>query len=440
MKQFWDLLGYKRDPLFCSPLGVDANSQSLFVGRDDEIRRLLVAFMRRNNGLIPIGGMPGSGKTTFVNHVQFLLSSGQIGQHVEGVQTANFVPCASPVEINPKHSKSDILKMCLASITSSIVSYYAYLGKKPPKQTNQVFESMSAVASDSLTFGGGVTVFGTGGNLKYGRGKQGKNDFLLNDVSIESKIAEVVAEVRSDISSPGTAIILDNTELLDDGFICDAANMLRDSILNIEGLWCILIGRDGVGGMLSARAPRLRGYQLTSALDVPSLSFDSFSSLVAKRHKTYRTTEDVEFPVPEEVLEFVFRASQGDLRFTLDFLNAALAEYIALFGPAKSFQLEDWIGIAQAKTSQYFEGLATDSPDLAQLVESVLQSERQQLTVSDWKRFESPDIESFDSDLESLVARELLWRRKGAKNQWSYLTKGYFEMERFLRSAGTRGV
>lgn len=392
---YWRALGYSANPLFADPLETNETEQSLFVGRDGELRNFLLAMSRRRGGIISIGGHPGSGKTSLVNRVQWLIETGQAGRYAEEARLGLVLPCLRPVQIDADDSRLTIIKKCRDSLRHALFSW-CKANKRPPTELAQLTTPSNAE----------------------------------EDIAAE---IEGYAGHLAELGLSGAIVAIDNTELLDDDFLVATLDTLRDQLLRISGLWWVVIGREGLSGMIELRNARLRGYTLSIGGDIDGLTVDEFEAIIGQRHMTLRSNADVTFPVPPDIYRLVYSTSRGDLRFSLGFLDSALASYISKLGRAPDFDVTQWLAIAQSRVRELLQSMRVDNPIVFSFVDRMLDVGVDTVCINDHKKFQVEQPEEMKAMLEALCGMQLLWKERGAKYEFNYHPRGILEMERKFR-------
>jgi hypothetical protein len=432
MSAIWESLGYVDSPLFCDPLSLAEESQGMFVGRRDEVVRLLASFARKNYGVVPIGGSPGAGKTTFLNHVQYLMASGQSPRYLEGTQFRDVVPSSSMIELDTTDSPSAVLRKALRCICQSISTYCTSRNKRVPATVANTLAPLSPGRSGGRNIGLGANLAGYGGTLSYGQSVSAQTGFLDDHASLSASLRAVVKQAVEDLELSGIVCVIDNTELVTDEFLSQTMSLLRDSAFSIRGLWWVVVGRPGLAGMLTDRNARLRGY-LTRGIDLGRLPPDDFMRMLRCRENRLAVRDYQQLPISAQIIKFTYATSLGDIRMTLDFLDTAVTDFIGHFGRPPGTGYEEWIGIAQAQVSRALNDLQADRSDLFELVERMLDAAVSTVARGDFRRFDFADADEFETALDELAARGYLWKARGARNEWNYQPKGYLEMERTFR-------
>lgn len=392
---YWNALGYKGSPLFADPLDPRAAEQALFVGRASEIRNFLLAMSRRRGGLISVGGQPGSGKTSLVNRVQWLIETGQAASYANEARIGPVLPCTRAVQLDTGDDRVAIVRKCRDALRHALRTWCE----------------------------------------NGGRSKDALKPVMITTSSEEDMIEEIerVSTFVKELGLSGAIITIDNTELLEDDFLVRTLDLLRDQLLRLDGLWWVIIGREGLSGMIALRNTRLRGYALSIGDDISGLTANEFQSVIEHRHAALRTDASVLFPIPTEIYRLVYSTSRGDLRFTLSFLDSAMASYVSRFGRVPGGETKQWVAIAQSKVTEMLDSMRVDNPLLFAFVDRVLDLGVETLSIGDYKKFLVVEPEEMRLMLEQLAEMQLLWKERGAKYEFNYSPRGILEMDRRFR-------
>lgn len=127
----WHKLGFSENPYDTKPLNVLESDVNLLMGRESEQVEFLTSIESSTDGVFVISGVPGVGKTSFLNIQQYLIENGQgYGDKFLAARTL----CPIQPSDEPKH----IAIRSLQSFTKSIQQFCELNGKKLPKQVEKV--------------------------------------------------------------------------------------------------------------------------------------------------------------------------------------------------------------------------------------------------------------------------------------------------------------
>src|SRR3954466_10768966 len=98
MAGLWDRLGFADNPYFTGPLSISDDSRNLFVGRANELRRLINKWDAKDGVITVVGGNIGTGKTSFVNVCQYLCLRG-LKDFGLAYDPPRLIPCFTKVQL-----------------------------------------------------------------------------------------------------------------------------------------------------------------------------------------------------------------------------------------------------------------------------------------------------------------------------------------------------
>ncbi|GEM_PF-3355827 len=142
----WHKLGFSENPYNTKPLNVQREDVDLLMGRESEQIEFLTTIESSNEGVFVISGVPGVGKTSFLNIQQYLIESGEgFGGKILSARTL----CS----VQPYDEPKDLAIRSLQSFTKSIQQFCDTNGKKLPKQVDKVINWLHQNKPSTFEFG-----------------------------------------------------------------------------------------------------------------------------------------------------------------------------------------------------------------------------------------------------------------------------------------------
>lgn len=304
----WKKLGFSENPYDTKPLTVNQNDIDLLMGRESEQVEFLTTIESSNEGVFVISGVPGVGKTSFLNIQQYLIESGQgYGNTILGARTL----CSVQPSDEPKH----LAIRCLQSYTKSIQQYCEEKKKNLPKQVEKTINWL--YQNKPSTFEFGFQILGNG--INYGKEVHLPN---LNEATFEtlSELLKTIAlEVKTELNFGGSFIVIDNVENLHEDDLSDLLVSFRDTLFTIEGVWWILIGQSGLSSLIQSTNPKV--YQrLSGGMELKPITVDNLIKAVNKRVEKFHSESKIgSSPISEEVYLKLFKCSNGEIRFVFKY-------------------------------------------------------------------------------------------------------------------------
>ena len=145
--KMWKNLGFRESPYDTKPLTVSKEDVELLMGRNSEQVDFLTAIESDDQGIFVLSGVPGVGKTSFLNVQQYLLESGEAeyGQKLLAARTL--------CPIQPSDEPKNIALRCIQSFCKSIEEYCNISQNVIPKQTAKISAWIHQNKPASITFG-----------------------------------------------------------------------------------------------------------------------------------------------------------------------------------------------------------------------------------------------------------------------------------------------
>lgn len=132
--KLWEKLGFKQDPYNTKPLNVNKTDVDLLMGRESEQIDFLTAIEADNQGIFVLSGVPGVGKTSFLNVQQYLLESEEapFGPKILSARTL----CPVQTSDEPKHIAIRSIQSFCKSIEEYCLIEKRHFQKKRRKYKN----------------------------------------------------------------------------------------------------------------------------------------------------------------------------------------------------------------------------------------------------------------------------------------------------------------
>lgn len=316
-KTLWTKLGFKENPYDTKPLTVNAGDVDLLLGRESEQVDFLTEIEASNDGVFVLSGVPGVGKTSFLNIQQYLIENGKgFG--------GNFLAARILCPIQPSDEKKDIAIRCIQSYTKSIQEYCNEKGKKLPKQVEKAIDWVHQNKPASFEFG--ISILGSGVNY-------GKEVHLpsLKDATFET-LAELIKtlalEVKSELKFEGSFIVLDNLENLHPDDLSDILITFRDTLFTTTNIWWILIGQSGLYSLIQSTNPKV-AQRISGSLELKPITVENLIKAVNIRVQKFHTAEsEGKSLISEEVYIKLFKCSNGEIRFVFNYCSQICIEFV----------------------------------------------------------------------------------------------------------------
>lgn len=308
--KLWERLGFKENPYDTKPLKVNKSDLDLLLGRDTEQIDFLTAIEADNQGVFVLSGVPGVGKTSFLNVQQYLLESGEapFGPKILSARTL----CPIQTSDEPKN----IAIRSIQSLCKSIEEYCSSNKKTFPKETKNIQEWVYQNKPATLNIG--FSILGNGGNY-------GKEIHLpmISETTFETLVellTTISEEVKKELGFISSFIVLDNMENLHDDDLSDCLKTFRDTLFTIPNIWWILIGQSGLSSLIQSTNPKVF-QRLSSSIELKPISVENLIKAVDVRVKRFHIGKEGESPITKEIYLKLFESSNGEIRFVFNYCH-----------------------------------------------------------------------------------------------------------------------
>lgn len=419
---WWRRLGFERNPYFGDELDVSDFSSRLFVGREEERRSLLVDLSEDNRALVCVGGISGSGKTSFINHCQKYLYA---EDSFDEFDLPRVLPCITKVQLHEGEEFNVVLLKILSSMIASVLGAARIKEMAAPKVILDLQEAIDSTVSSGGGWGVGGSAFGFGANLNRDQSKSHQDSPLGREVSLLKLIEQVAGVAVKELESDGIGVVINNIETLSEEYLLGLLNYGRDSIFNLTSIWWYLSGNPDLGRTIDTKAPRLRGFVTGTGVDISPLSAADVNLLLEKRRVEYALQADIELPVSSRIVDLLYSASGGDLRFLFN-ICANIVRFTVKEIP--SLQLSEDIAIqAVAVLTRQHLSHYLESPDGRSVVKTWLSSKVDRVTIEDYRSFGFDSPQKFQFAMDALVKEQLLWVDRAGSSK-VYSARGYLQL------------
>ncbi len=313
----WKELGFNANPFSTKPLQPIGEDEDLLIGRKDEEIELVTAVESEDEGIYIISGVPGVGKTSFMNIVQYRIETGK------SFITKKLLAARQLTPVQPKDTPKKVALRCVQSLAKSVEIFCDINGKNIPKSTKEIIEWLSQTKIDLNL---GVTILGFGGSI-------GKNKQLpgIDDISFEGlvEILETLSfEINSELGFEGSFIVLDNIENLDDDKLSELLISFRDTIFSTNYLWWTLIGQSGLASLIQSLDPRVF-QRITSHIELEPVSSSELKTAVDVRVKKFHLESELgSSPISENLYQKLYKSSNGEIRFVFKYCQQICINFI----------------------------------------------------------------------------------------------------------------
>jgi len=178
------------------------------------------------------------------------------------------------------------------------------------------------------SFGGGVSVLGTGINAAQQATVSQPQTIVLP--TIISAIDKWIDFVRDKTIFKSIIVPIDNFDMVSEKNIVDFLNLMRDTLTNRKHIWWIIIGQIGLSSLIE-NSPRLRGMITGNPITLEPMSLKQINEMISLRYKNLEKSAKVETIVPKKIIDILYNVSKGETRYILkratDMVLSHIADY-----------------------------------------------------------------------------------------------------------------
>ncbi len=420
---WWRRLGFIRSPYFGDELDVSDLSDKLFVGRQKEAKSLLIDVSEDNRALVCVGGISGSGKTSFINHCQHVIQTQECKRDID---LPKVMPCITKVQLHDNENYNLILLKILSSLIASLFTHCSLAKVPKPSAVVKMKDAIDSTVSSGGGWGGGATAFGFGVNLNRDKAPIFNESPLNREGSLISMIKDVVQIAVNELKLDGVGVVINNVETLSQEYFLEILNYGRDSIFNLENVWWYLSGPVNLGRIVESKAPRLRGFVSGLGIDLSPLKVQQVLELLELRRREYALGDDVQLPVGKRVVELLYGASSGDLRFLFNMCGNIVRLVVK---EMPSLEVNEEISIqAIAVLTRRNLSHCLETQLEGKIVRECLVQKYDHIVADDYRKFGYDDAASFSEGLLSLTQQQLLWMDSDQLGGATFSPRGYLQL------------
>lgn len=317
--------GFRRNPYDPIPLGLNPEDSALFVGREQEGREFRTFLQSSDQGGIFIEGGTGVGKTSFA-HVQEYRSS-------QRSKSNRILPTLKPIQL----ASTIEPRVFLLSVLSNVLGSLERASPKTAK--SEEFQHLASAVGQSLIQSGGwdIEIAGFGG----GKSKEvATSSPLLVLLSNISDLLDRAARLAVTAGFTRIVVNVNNLELVDANTLIAFLNETRDFTLNRDGFLWVFIGPLGSRAIVAQRSRRVSELLQPDPIFLPPLGREDIKAAIDARIRRYRTSATVRAPVSEKVVDLLYSASSGEMRYVLNRCKDLLSKTMIEFPTTREISME----------------------------------------------------------------------------------------------------
>jgi len=285
--------------------------EKLLVGRTCELASL-IKYIKESDTHPTLEGPNGVGKTSLVAVAGFKLKT----EFVAGLTNQAFLPLPEPFQLTAEDTAETFKRRVFYKVAQAFIENHTLLQARGFKVPDVENINLWLNSPTFGTLGGGVSIFGVGGNVAVGTSTNSSAGFT--EAGFVATVTLWLKECFPERSSGGFLCNIDNLELLETSKNArKLIEALRDEVLSVNGLRWILCGARGIV-RAAASSQRMQGV-LSEPLDIDPIGHDCIKALISARLQVFaqpQTTVSLvpTAPVDELGFDLVYRIGNNNLR------------------------------------------------------------------------------------------------------------------------------
>lgn len=345
----WDRFGFKDDPYYVFQLPVDEISRELFVGRDDDRRRLRAFIASYPTGKTMVEGPPGIGKTSLVNVVQQDL-------YADARRFPLFDVVETPEDVTRESFLLSVTSAVVSSLRQALGEDELKVDEDYERARDTVTRTLRNATNVTLTAGliSGLTLGGSVSPTPTASDPVSVTPQMLIDV-----LRGLVGVVRRR-GFEGLVVPVNNLDTLPLLAVIQFLNLVRDACGSVDGVHWVFIGGTRLFEELETQARRVSESFTSNPIALDALTWPQVEQALERRRTTFAHEPGTPLPVSNAVASLLYEASGGELRFTFARLSRTVLEFSALFPSEREIPDE----IAVSLLQEWARGQIAAHPDV----------------------------------------------------------------------------
>lgn len=316
----WTNLGFIENPFDTEPLKAEEKYVDFLIGRMDESLEFSTFLESNQRGVVILSGVPGVGKTSFLNIQQYLIENENL------LTDKKLIAARHITNIQFNDSVIEIARRALNSICKSIELYCSLHDIEIPKNTKRVRRWINQSAGASYDFG--IVIAGFGGNF-------GKDNPLpnFNEVSFEGiidLINLITSEIKDYLQYNGIIVALDNIENLDEEILGKTLMAFRDTLFTCENVWWVIIGQSGLSSLIQSIQPKVF-QRITGHIEFNPILSNELKAAIdirVQKFSIHDLSNNGASPISENIYKRLYESSNGEIRFVFKYCITICQKFI----------------------------------------------------------------------------------------------------------------
>ena len=328
----WNMYGFSENPYSTKPVVGDELGEKLLVGRERELRSLLLR-MTSTDTHPTLEGENGVGKTSLAAVAGYRLY--QAWSQNESQQA--LIPMREPLQLTKSETAADFRRRVFMKVAQTFIEHADDL--KARGHSVPDISSVNLWLNNPVAGGYGLGVSApTLGGASANKTSIPNSSVGYSEDGFSSAIRSWLVKCFPTLSAGAFIGIIDNLELLESSK--DARVLLeelRDDVLGLPGMRWVLCGARGIIRS-AASTPRLHGV-LAEPLEIKPVKEEFVGELIDARLGAFSIRDDLTVPVDAAGFKYIHRVGNKNLRnamkYSEDFSVWVADESVNITSPEK---------------------------------------------------------------------------------------------------------
>ncbi len=293
----WQLLGYKTYPFSVDP--ISAETINLFTGHQKEVAMCRSVLNDKNVRLV-IEGSRGVGTTSFANYLKFSAQKKKL-----------YLAPRDEVSVEKHWNLESLLTAVISTVIRELELVYENVVKN--KKIFKEAKALSYRLSEAYN-SFGVSAFAIGAS--YGKSSTVTQPTFVPATTLRFHL-EDLGKLAVELGYKNGILIqlnnLDVNVIHSEDHLEYLFNAARD-YLQVANISWFLVGDVGLRSFIARRVDRLDDI-ISSEIFIKPLSKADYHELIKKRLTYYQIKKKTEFPLSQDVFDFLYEITKGRLRY-----------------------------------------------------------------------------------------------------------------------------
>ncbi len=400
----WQNFGFRDNPYNPLALSTSKEDYELFVGRVREGEKLKINASTGDRAIMIVEGDVGVGKTSFIN-----------------IQQRNFwqklypdapylLPSFQTIQLRSDMTTADFILSVLSNILFSLKIIKKEIEKE---ETFQYINSLVNQQIDSRTgFSVGGGVYGFSGQVGWQSVTTVTQPIAVVTQSLINAVADAYTFVKS-LGFEGIFVPINNIDILEEGFVINFLNEIRDLFLTQKGYWSTLIAGRGFFSILEINAPRLSEMFSGRPIIIGPLKLEEVLEAINKRIEKLGLSPEIHSPLSDGIIKLLYELSKGQIRYLFKRATDLMLQFKTEFPSATTITNKQAFNLLRIISHERIKRLYLTKTEM-QILEAAVSLRK--FRPKDFAKFNFRSSQALYSHLKKLEEYELLSKTGDPEN------------------------